>query len=313
MSSTPAERGKTARTEIKPSTLSPFRYPGGKSRLRATIIDWISHLGFRPTHFVEPFAGGASVGLAVAELDLADQVTLAEIDPDVSAVWEVVLNGQANVFANRIRTFKLTRSSAAEIEAGVTTSKLSRAFRCLLLNRISRGGIMAPGAGWLNKGESGHGIRSRWYPNTLANRIKASNALRDKVTFVNEDGLAVLKIFANDPRAVAFVDPPYVVRGRGAGRRLYTHCDVDCDKLFEIIRTFAGAMVITYHRSLIVERLADEVGLERHTVTVQTGHTRRKRELIMYKSPSLLEGRVGKGRMKAQPKNQSANGTCSRK
>ena len=145
---------------------------------------------------------------------------------------------------------------------------------------------MAPGAGWLNKGEDGHGIHSRWYPDTLADRIKTSNGLRNKLTFVNGDGLEVLKEFAADPRAVAFVDPPYVVRGRGAGRRLYAHCDVDCDKLFEIIRTFAGAMVITYHRSVIVERLADAAGLERHTVTVQTGHTGRKRELIMYKSPS---------------------------
>src|SRR6266478_1050286 len=120
MSSTPAERGKTAKTEIKPSTLSPFRYPGGKSRLRAAIIDWILQLGFRPTQFVEAFAGGASVGLAVAELDLADHVTLAEIDPDVSAVWEVVLNGQANRFANRIRRFKLTHTSAADIVVGST-------------------------------------------------------------------------------------------------------------------------------------------------------------------------------------------------
>lgn len=284
MSLTRAERTKATAGDNKPSTLSPFRYPGGKSRLRATIIDWISKLGFRPTHFVEPFAGGASVGLAIAELDLADHVTLAEIDPDVSAVWEVVLNGQASAFANRIRTFKLTHSSAAEITAGKSNDTLSRAFRCLLRNRISRAGIMAPGSGWLNKGEDGRGIHSRWYPKTLADRIEASNALREKVAFIKGDGLKVLKGFCSDPHAVAFVDPPYTVRGRGAGRRLYAHCDVDADKLFEVIRTFAGAMVITYHRSVIVERLADSIGLERHTVTMQTGHTRSKRELIMYKA-----------------------------
>src|SRR5438552_3711049 len=122
MSATPAQSIETASRESKPSTLSPFRYPGGKSRLRAVIIDWILQLGFRPTQFVEPFAGGASVGLAVAELDLADHVTLAEIDPDVSAVWEVILNGQANKFANRIRKFKLTHRSAAEISVGSTNT-----------------------------------------------------------------------------------------------------------------------------------------------------------------------------------------------
>jgi DNA adenine methylase len=283
MSSRPTEHGKKRTAEKKPSTLSPFRYPGGKSRLRATIIDWISHLGFRPTHFVEPFAGGASVGLAVAELDLADHVTLAEIDPDVSAVWDVVLNGQAPAFAQRINSFRLNRWTAAETVAREPTDQLSRAFRCLLLNRISRAGIMAPGAGWLNRGENDHGITSRWYPKTLADRVTSSNALRGKITFVQRDGLEVLKQFAKHSRAVAFVDPPYVVNGRGAGQRLYPYHDVDCDELFKIIRTFTGAMVITYHRSVVVERLADAADLELHTIKVQTGHTRSKRELIMYK------------------------------
>lgn len=283
MNSTPTERDKEGTVENKPSTLSPFRYPGGKSRLRATIISWISQLGFRPTHFVEPFAGGASVGLAVAELDLAEHVTLAEIDPDVGAVWDVVLNGQATAFAERISSFRLTRSTAAETIAREPRDQLSRAFRCLLLNRISRAGIMAAGAGWLNRGENDHGIASRWYPDTLVHRIVWTNALRDKITFVQRDGLEVLRQFSKHSRAVAFVDPPYVANGRGAGQRLYAYHDVDCDELFKIIRTFTGAMVITYHRSVIVERHADALGLERHTITVRTGHAHPKRELIMYK------------------------------
>jgi DNA adenine methylase len=271
-------------TPIKPSTLSPFRYPGGKSRLQATIIKWMSHLGFRPTHFVEPFAGGASVGLAVAELDLADHVTLAEIDPDVSAVWDVVLNGHATALADRISSFRLSRATAAEVIAREPTDQLARAFRCLLLNRISRAGIMAPGAGWLNQGEDGHGIQSRWYPKTLSHRIASTNALRHKLTFVQRDGLQVLKEFANHQSAVAFVDPPYAVNGRGAGQRLYAHHNVNCDELFKIVKNFRGPMIITYHRSVIVERLAKIAGIRCHTITVHTGHTRSKRELIMYKA-----------------------------
>lgn len=270
----------------RPTTLSPFRYPGGKSRLRATVISWMRGLGFRPTHFVEPFAGGASVGLAVAELDLADHVTLAEIDPDVAAVWQVILNGQADAFAHRIRNFDLSHKSAEEVIGKQSHDTLAKAFRCLLLNRISRAGIMAPGSGWLNQGENGNGIRSRWYPETLAQRVESTQALRHKVTFVPHDGLEVLKTFSNEPHAVAFVDPPYVVKGRGAGLRLYTHCDVDCETVFEIAKRFCGPMIITYHRSVIVQRLADAAGIERHTVTMQTGHTKTKRELIMYKSAS---------------------------
>src|SRR5436190_23564606 len=112
MSSTPTESDKKQAGERKPSTLSPFRYPGGKSALRAKIIDWISDLGYRLKYFIEPFAGGSSVSLAIAELDLADSVILAELDPDVAAVWNVVLNGEADALAARTRGFKLTEASA---------------------------------------------------------------------------------------------------------------------------------------------------------------------------------------------------------
>ena len=267
-----------------PSTLSPFRYPGGKSGLRSRIISWIRHLGYRPQHFVEPFAGGSSVGLAVAELDLADHITLVEIDPEVAAVWTVILDGDADGLADRVREFVLTKKSAHEILKSNDLDPVSRAFRCLLLNRISRGGIIAPGAGWLNYGEGGKGIRSRWYPETLAKRIESIHALRKKISFVEGDGLEVLKDFSFTPLAVAFVDPPYIAKGRGAGLRLYSCHDVDSKKVFEIARTFSGPMIITYHRSEIVRREAIAAGIECHTVNMHTAHTVSKRQLILYKS-----------------------------
>jgi DNA adenine methylase len=284
MSLTQRGVGEMTATLQSPSTLSPFRYPGGKSGLRTKIISWIRSLGYRPEHFIEPFAGGASVGLAMAELDLADHVTLVEIDPGVAAVWKVILNSQADAFAARIRKFPLTKTSARETIDAIDRDQVSRAFRCLLLNRISRGGIMAPGAGWLNYGEEGKGIRSRWYPETLAKRIESIHALRKKISFVQGDGLEVLKDFSSTPFAVAFVDPPYSAKGRGAGLRLYSCHDVDSKKVFEIARTFSGPMIITYHRSEIVRREAIAAGIECHTVNMHTAHTVSKRQLILYKS-----------------------------
>src|ERR1700726_2877216 len=278
------------------STLSPFRYPGGKSGLRSKIMNRLRDLGFRPEHFVEPFAGGASVGLAVAELGLADHVTLVELDPDVAAVWMAILNGHANALANRIRKFVLTKRSVRETLNNGNRDLVSRAFRCLLLNRIARGGVMAPGAGWLNYGEAGKGICSRWYPETLANRIKSIHALRKKLTFIAGDGLQTLRDFSSTPHTVAFVDPPYVVNGRGAGRRLYRYHNVDCEELFEIIRNFSGPMIVTYHRSKVVQREAVAAGAKCRTVVMRTSHSV-KRELIFYKAGS--NGAVSRSRLVA--------------
>lgn len=271
---------------VAPTTLSPFRYPGGKSGLRGRVISWIRRLGYRPQHFIEPFAGGSSVGLAIAELDLAAHVTLVEIDPDVAAVWKVILSGRAPLLAARIRDFKLSEKSARETIDSRERDQVSVAFRCLLLNRISRAGVMAPGAGWLKYGDAGKGIHSRWYPETLAKRVESIAALRRKLTFIEGDGLQTLKEFSSTPHTAAFVDPPYVVKKRGAGLRLYSYCDVDCGDLFKIAKAFSGPMIITYHRSEIVQREAKAAGIKCCTVNMHTAHDVAKRQLILYKSGS---------------------------
>src|SRR5947208_4091586 len=50
----------------------------------------------------------------------------------------------------------------------------------------------------------------------LAKRIESIHALRKKFTFIHGDGLQTLRDFTTTPHAVPFVDPPYVVNGRGA-------------------------------------------------------------------------------------------------
>jgi len=93
---------------------SPFRYPGGKTWLVPRIRQWLSSLPIKPTKFIEPFAGGAIVGLTVAFEQLADLVILVERDEQVAAVWQTVINTKdgAEWLANRIVSFHLTPESA---------------------------------------------------------------------------------------------------------------------------------------------------------------------------------------------------------
>src|SRR5882724_6439806 len=84
---------------------SPFRYPGGKTWLVPRIRRWLRSLPEKPAELVEPFAGGAIVGLTVAFEGLADHVTLVERDPDVAAVWQTVLGEDALLLADRIIAF----------------------------------------------------------------------------------------------------------------------------------------------------------------------------------------------------------------
>ncbi len=88
--------------------LSPFRYPGCKTWLMPEVRKWLRHKKENPSEFIELFAGGGIVGLTVAAENLADHVTMIELDPDVAAVWQTIFSGDAEWLAQQIIKFDLT-------------------------------------------------------------------------------------------------------------------------------------------------------------------------------------------------------------
>ena len=119
----------------------------------------------------------------------------------------------------------------------------ARAFRTIVKNRMQRGGIMAAGAGLVKTGEAGRGLKSRWYPETLAHRIEVLQGLRDRISFEQADAFDVVRRFADDPNAFFFVDPPYTAGGKKAGARLYTHNEIDHEGLFALMSRVRGSVV----------------------------------------------------------------------
>ena len=90
-----------------------------------------------------------------------------------------------------------------------TRSTYMRAFQTIIRNRVSHGGIMAPGSGLIKGGENGKGISSRWYPVTLAKRIRAIDKVKSKLKFIHGSGMDTILKFTNSKTTSFFVDPPY--------------------------------------------------------------------------------------------------------
>src|SRR6266446_4751005 len=140
---------------------SPFRYPGGKTWLVPLVRQWLRSLPRKPALLVEPFAGGAIVGLTAGFENLATKVLLVELDQDVASVWDTVLSRDASKLASRIRKFQFSKTSVASALATPPRTRLDRAFQTILRNRVQHGGIIAPGASLMKLGENGNGLKSR--------------------------------------------------------------------------------------------------------------------------------------------------------
>ena len=142
---------------------------------------------------------------------------------------------------------------------------------------------MAAGAGLVKAGEAGKGLKSRWYPETLAKRIEVLLSLRDRIEFEQGDAFDVVKRFSNDPSAFFFIDPPYTAGGKKAGSRLYTHNQIDHTALFELMAGVEGAVMMTYDDSPEVRELATRYGFRVEQVPMKNTHHAIIYELLILK------------------------------
>jgi DNA adenine methylase len=261
---------------------SPFRYPGGKTWLVPTIRQWLSSLADRPGEFIEPFAGGAIVGLSVAFEGLAGHVTLIERDEQVAAVWQTIINeDEGEWLAEAIIQFDLNAANVQAILTHEPGNTREIALQTIIRNRVNRGGILAPGAGQIKTGEAGKGIRSRWYPETLKRRILDIKAARDSMTFIAGDGMSALRDFAERNDAAFFIDPPYTASGKKPGRRLYTYSEIDHETLFMLATTLSGSFLMTYDDHPYIRALAAQHGFEIRRVPMKNTHHARLNELLI--------------------------------
>jgi len=262
---------------------SPFRYPGGKTWIVPHIRLWLGSLPDLPDHFVEPFAGGAIVGLTVAAERLARHVTLVELDDQVAAVWTTIFcdEGGAEWLAQRIVEFRVTPETVQETLSETASSTRELAFQAILKNRVYHGGILAPGSSPIKYGENGKGIRSRWYPQTLQRRILALIPLRELVTFIHGDGLEILNQEPQATNHAYFIDPPYTAGSKRAGARLYTHHTLDHDRLFQIAATLRGPWLMTYDHDSAIIALAEKYGFAAQPIAMKNTHHARMTELLV--------------------------------
>ncbi len=270
--------------------LSPFRYPGGKTWLVPRLRRWLSphtrqQVGLnpvRPAQLIEPFAGGGIISLTTAAERLADHVTMVEIDEDVAAVWQTVLDDANRAWlAHEIATFDLTHEHVEAFLARTDLTLREQAFRTILRNRINHGGILAQGAGLIKKGEAGKGMRSRWYPATLRRRIQNMVAIRDRLTFICGDGMTILRQHIDCTDDVFFLDPPYTAAGKKAGSRLYTHSELNHEELFEIASKLRGDFLMTYDDADGVRSLAQRYGFDTQIVPMKNTHHAKMTELLI--------------------------------
>lgn len=281
--------------KVKPVNVSSvpqrsiFRYPGGKTWFVPTFRKWFENIYAKPNILIEPFVGGGIISLTALFENLVSKAVMVELDEEIAAVWQAIVDGNSKWLANRILSFDLTRENVIDEISIKTTSIKEKAFQTILKNRTFHGGILAEGSGFLKNGENGKGIRSRWYPETLARRLSDIDYITEKIEFRCDDGLKVMKEYASHSGVRYFIDPPYTAGGKKAGNRLYKHCELDHEELFKICETLKGDFLMTYDNSEEVKALARKHKFQMRLIPMINTHHATMEELVIGKNLSWLD------------------------
>lgn len=206
-----------------PITLSPLRYPGGKTQLAPFVIDLLRENDLFYCEYAEPFAGGAGLALKLLLEGYVTKLFLNDIDPAIYAFWWSVLHEPESLCA-LIADTEVTMDEwhrQRKIYAARRSTRLERGFATLFLNRTNRSGIIFGGViGGLDQ-QGNYKLDCRFNREDLMKKILRIANAKDRIHLTNLDALEFVTTVlpTMDTRGLVNLDPPYF----GKGPELYTN------------------------------------------------------------------------------------------
>ena len=190
---------------------SPLRYPGGKWRLAAFFTQLIRLNALDDCRYVEPYAGGASLGLSLLFNGLVTEIHLNDLDPAIHAFWHSVLNRKGE-FLKLLAQTPITTAEwhkQKKIYAqGPRAGRLTLGFATFFLNRTSHSGILNGGVIGGNSQRGRWKIDARFNLPELERRIERIAAFKKKIHLYSEDALDFLRGNRFSGSTIKYIDPP---------------------------------------------------------------------------------------------------------
>jgi DNA adenine methylase len=261
---------------------SPLRYPGGKRRLVPYVAAGLAANELKPDLFVEPFAGGASVGLELAASGAVAKIGIADLDPYVAAFWQTTFF-DCDWLCEQVENIDVTLATWERMKRARFRSQRSMALACLFLNRTSFNGALHRRAGPIGgkRGKSKYGLDCRFPRARLVQRLRACEQLatKDKVAFVRcATALETIR-FTRDLATreglslFFYLDPPFWAKSHLLYR--YSFDDAGHRELAEALRWVHEHYLLSYDAAPEVQNLYRQHGVQTETVELLYTATQR--------------------------------------
>ena len=269
---------------------SPLRYPGGKSKLTAYVLETMKLNNLEGGAYVEPFAGGCAIAWYLLLNGHIKKVYINDLDPAIHSFWYSVLY-KTDALCELIQSTPVTITEwlkQREIYRESPNDYLKFGFATLFLNRTNRSGIIKAGVigGIGQKGE--YKLDCRFNKDQIIKRIRDIADRRDDIRLTNLDATQFIDEYIPDieGKVLINIDPPYYVKGKGLYQNFFEHNDHY--RLFESIKRITQPWIVTYDDTPEICGIYAEYSPEPFGLTY-TAQTKCKGSEVIIHSPELAK------------------------
>ncbi|MCA9064662.1 MAG: DNA adenine methylase [Planctomycetaceae bacterium] len=240
-------------------SVSPLRYPGGKSRMAGLLAEIRSMNGLGQHALAEPFAGGAGASLLLLFREEAERIRVNDADPAIFSFWWTLINRSAP-FIELLRRAKVTmnewRVQREVVRGRSRVSKLRLAYAAFYLNRCNRSGIIMNGGPIGGVAQTGKWKLDARFPKPeLIRRCERVVEYRERINVTGDDGLEFIR--ASDvSKTFFFIDPPYFNKGATLYLNALDH-QYHCELAGTLRSMQEAAWVLTYDDCPEIRQLYD--------------------------------------------------------
>ncbi|EJG0762267.1 DNA adenine methylase [Vibrio parahaemolyticus O5:K30] len=266
---------------------SPLRYPGGKSKLTAYIVETLKLNELEGGTYVEPFAGGCAIAWYLLLEGHVKKVWVNDLDPAIHSFWYSVLY-RTDELCQLIQDTEVTIDEwhkQKHIYAN-ENDVLLLGFSTFFLNRTNRSGIIKAGViGGLEQ-TGNYLLDCRYQKDTLIAKIRAIAERVEDINLTNLDATHFIDEYLSsiDGPCLVNIDPPYYVKGKGLYQNFYEHDDHY--RLYESVKRIKHPWIVTYDDTPEITGIYAEFEPQPFGLTY-TAQTKRKGSELIIHSPNI--------------------------
>lgn len=274
-----------------PSTYSPLRYPGGKTKFYPYIRDILECNDLLGETYIEPFAGGAGLALKLLLNNNVNRIVINDLDPAIYCFWQSILQ-EPSAFCDLIMSVPLTQEEwkkQREIYLHHDTSNpLELGFSTFFLNRTNVSGVVKGGMIGGQKQSGTYKLDARFNRNSLAEKVVNIADRKKQIVVLNYDAKRLLQ--PNELRhfykAFINLDPPYVKKGQQLYKNAF--CETDHRELYQLISRCKRKWIVTYDICPLVAELFSSYRSSYLDVTYSIQTSKKAKEYIFFSDNLIL-------------------------